>query len=82
MRFIGYGLCEDVLTYPPHVALYTVSVRQYRSLQSRFLQCMPRDKPHCDLLTGFTNSPVRDFHSLEYFGIFDTNAHAGRTQRA
>jgi hypothetical protein len=24
------------------------------------------------LLTDFTNSPVRVFHSLEYFGIFDT----------
>jgi hypothetical protein len=22
------------------------------------------------LLIGFSNSPIRDFHSLEYFGIF------------
>jgi hypothetical protein len=45
---------------------YTVSVRQYRSLQSRFLQCLLHSKPPCDLLTGFTNSPVRDLHPLEY----------------
>jgi hypothetical protein len=28
---------------------------------------LSHDKPACDLLTGFiTNSPVKDFHSLEY----------------
>jgi hypothetical protein len=41
---------------------------------------LPHSKPPYDLLTGFTNSPVRVLHSLEYLGIFDTSAHAGRTQ--
>ena len=47
-------------------ASYTVSVRQYRILQSRFLQCMPHDKPPCDLLIlRATNPRIRDFHPLE-----------------
>jgi hypothetical protein len=41
---------------------------------------MDHSKPPCDLLTGFTNSPVRDFHSLEYSAAFATFTHAGRTQ--
>jgi hypothetical protein len=56
------------------------SVRQYRILQSgnvtpfgrelvlrpRFLQCILRSKPPCDLLTvRVVNPPVRDFHPLE-----------------
>jgi len=43
---------QVVLTHLTHRASYTVSVRQYRTSQSRFLQCMPRDKPPYDLLTG------------------------------
>ena len=31
-------------------ASYAVPVRQYRILQSRFLQCIPHGKPPCDLL--------------------------------
>ena len=71
---------------------YAVRVHQYRILQSRFLQtCGHPQRPPikirgrlCDLLTGFTNSPVRDFHPLEYLKNVvscDTcSAHAGRTQ--
>ncbi len=59
---------------------YAVSVRQYRSLQSRFLHCLDHSKPACNLLTGFTNSPVRDLHPLEYWYLSIPCAHAGRTQ--
>ena len=45
------GLCNDVLTYPDKHASYAVPVRQYRILQSRFLQCRGRPLPPCDLLT-------------------------------
>ena len=38
------------LLTPNRYASYTVPVRQYRILQSRFLQCIPRGKPPCDLL--------------------------------
>ena len=38
------------LLTPYIYASYAVSVRQYRILQSRFLQCIPRGKPPCDLL--------------------------------
>jgi hypothetical protein len=39
------------LLTPNNYASYAVPVRQYRILQSRFLQCMPHDKPPCGLLT-------------------------------
>jgi len=55
-------MCSLIHFYQPR---YTVSVRQYRSLQSRFLQCLFHNKPPCDLLIGFANSPMRDLHSLE-----------------
>ena len=45
-----FGLCKGVLAYPRFKASYTVSVRQYRILQSRFLQCILHSKPPCDLL--------------------------------
>ena len=45
-----FGLCKGVLAYPRFIASYTVSVRQYRILQSRFLQCILHSKPPCDLL--------------------------------
>ena len=32
-------------------ASYTISVRQYRILPCRFLQCIPHGKPPCDVLT-------------------------------
>jgi len=44
------GLCNDVLAYPRFIASYTLPVRQYRTLQSRCLQCIPHGKPPCDLL--------------------------------
>lgn len=46
----SFGLYKDVLAYPTLIASYVVSVRRYRILQSRFLQCLPRGKPPCDLL--------------------------------
>jgi len=61
LKFGGQGRYKDVVAYPFQTASYTVSVRQYRILQSRFLQSIPHGKPPCDLLTGFTNLPVRDF---------------------
>ena len=39
-----------MVTYPDNYASYTVPVRQYRILQSRFLQCILHSKPPCDLL--------------------------------
>ena len=48
--FVFFGLHKDVLAYPNKYASYPVSVRQYRTLQSRFLQCKPYDYPPCDLL--------------------------------
>jgi len=44
------GRYNDALAYPDKYASYTVSVRQYRILQYRFLQCIGRPKPPCDLL--------------------------------
>ena len=35
---------------PSTMPLYAVSVRQYRPLQSRLLQCLNHSKPPCDLL--------------------------------
>jgi len=53
---VNVGRYNDVLAYPHFTASYTVPVRQYRILQSRFLQCLPHGKPPCDLLmlTGVT----------------------------
>lgn len=65
MKIVDHGLCNDVVTYPLQEASYTVPVRQYRILQSRFLQTSPHGQRPCDLLTGFINSPVSDFHTLE-----------------
>ena len=45
------GLCNDVFTYPNKHASYAVPVRQYRILQSGFLQCKGRPKPPYHLLT-------------------------------
>ena len=39
------------LLTPYIYASYAVSVRQYRSLPFRFLQCIPHGKPPCDVLT-------------------------------
>ena len=49
-RFVGLGLCNVPFAYPRFIASYTITVRQYRSLQSRCLQCIPHGKPPCDLL--------------------------------
>ena len=70
MWFVGQGLYKGVLAYPPYLASYVVSVRQLQRLQSGFLQCMGYPKPPCRLLTGFTNSPVRDLHPLDNSHIF------------
>lgn len=48
---VTIGLRKAVVAYPLFIASYTVPVRQYRILQSGFLQCMPHDKPPCHLLT-------------------------------
>ncbi|HKK89397.1 MAG TPA: hypothetical protein VJ917_11165, partial [Saprospiraceae bacterium] len=42
--------------------------------------CLPHSRPPCGLLTGFTNSPVRDFDPLENLVPFVPVAHAGHTQ--
>jgi hypothetical protein len=47
---IHFGRYNDVLAYPRFTASYTVPVRQYRILQSRFLHGMGHPKPACDLL--------------------------------
>jgi hypothetical protein len=47
-----------VLAYPNNYASYPVSVRQYRTLQSRCLQFMPRDTQPCDLLMLRRSPPV------------------------
>ncbi len=46
------------LLIQPLIASYTVSVRQYRILQSGFLHCCNRSQPACHLLTllGFNPS--------------------------
>ena len=44
------GLHKAVFVHPLIPASYPVSVRQYRPLQSRFLQCILRSKPPCGLL--------------------------------
>jgi hypothetical protein len=48
--FCHLGRHKNMVAYPNIPASYAVSVRQYRILQSRFLQCIPRGKPPCDLL--------------------------------
>ena len=48
--FFFFGRYKPRVAYPDKSASYAVSVRQYRILQSRFLQCLPRGKPPCDLL--------------------------------
>ncbi len=45
-----FGLRIAVDTHPFHNASYVLSVRQYRTLQSRFLQSMVHTKRPCDLL--------------------------------
>jgi hypothetical protein len=44
------GLRFAVQPHPAFLASYTVSVRQFHPSQSRLLQCLPHDKPPCDLL--------------------------------
>jgi hypothetical protein len=48
--FVFFGRYNDVVAYPNNNASYHVSVRQYRILQSGFLQCIGRPKPPCHLL--------------------------------
>ena len=52
MRECLYSLDFDMMCYLIHSDMpqYAVSVRQYRPLQSRLLQCIPHGKPPCDLL--------------------------------
>lgn len=62
----GFGRRIGVDTYPFLYASYAVSVRQYRTLQSRFLHCLDYSKPACDLLTfRVVNPHARDLHPLE-----------------
>lgn len=62
----GFGRCIAVDTNPFLHASYAVSVRQYRTLQARFLQCNDRSLPPCDLLTfRVVNPHARDLHPLE-----------------
>ncbi|TXK47440.1 hypothetical protein FVR03_09595 [Pontibacter qinzhouensis] len=73
-----------MLAYPRLPASYTVSVRQFRLLQSRFLHCTPHDEPACGLLIGFANLPIRDLHPLDNLSIFHNkiySRHTGRTQQ-
>jgi len=52
-----FGRCKAVVTYPDNYASYAVPVRQYRILQSRFLQCMPCGIPPYDLLILSGSTP-------------------------
>jgi len=45
-----FGRCNGVLAYPHQIASYVVPVRQYRALQSCFLQCGNYSPPPCSLL--------------------------------
>lgn len=47
---VELGRHVAVDTHPLLVASYTLSVRQYRTLQFRFLHCIGHPKPTCDLL--------------------------------
>jgi len=47
---VEFGRHVAVDTHPLLVASYVLSVRQYRTLQSRFLHCMGHPKPTYDLL--------------------------------
>jgi hypothetical protein len=47
---VEFGRHVAVDTLPLLVASYVLSVRQYRTLQSRFLHCMGHPKPTYDLL--------------------------------
>jgi hypothetical protein len=67
--FVGQGLYKEVLAHPQFPASYAISVRPFRSLQSRFLHCMGHPKPACSLLIGCTNLPIRDLHPLDNLSI-------------
>jgi hypothetical protein len=56
---VELGRHVAVDTHPLLVASYTLSVRQYRTLQYRFLHCIGHPKPTCDLLR-FKALPLRD----------------------
>ena len=78
------GLCEDVLTHPCIHASYVVSVRQYRSLQSRFLQFSGRPEQPCGLLMRINALHIRDLHPLDNQTNFPAgkySCHAGHTQQ-
>jgi len=55
-----------MVAYPDNYASYTVSVRQYRILQSHFLQCIPYGKPPCGLL--ILSGPTPTYKGLPAFG--------------
>jgi len=79
MSFVGfvpkpYKLNIGMLAYPICHASYPVSVRQYRLLQSRFLQCIPHGKPPCDLLMLQNVTPVHK--GLAPSGKFITHSSA------
>jgi hypothetical protein len=86
---VFFGLCTDVDTYPDNYASYLVSVRQYRILPFRFLQCIPHGKPPCDLLIlqdvtpaykGFTPSGIEKNIPVLCFG--QINLHFWNFSRA
>jgi hypothetical protein len=62
------GRYNAVFAYPQTIASYTISVRQYRILQSRFLQCPGHPGLPCGLLIlpGVTQC-IRDLHPLEEY---------------
>jgi len=67
MNLLTFGLWFLALPHPFIMASYPVSVRQYRSLQSRLLQCMNYSIPPCGLLMLRIITPrIRDFHSLGF----------------
>ncbi|TDE00467.1 hypothetical protein E0F98_00005 [Flavobacterium hiemivividum] len=54
--------------YPLLNASYAISVRRYRLLPFRFLQCISHDKPPCDVLMIRVFNPlIRDLHPLEKY---------------
>jgi len=80
------GVTMMCLLTPNQYASYAVSVRQYRILQSGFLQCIPHEKPlhffirkKCGLLTVRGVTPIRK--GLSPIGRQRLVAYASKLQR-
>jgi hypothetical protein len=82
--FRRFGHHNDVLAHPAHFASYTVPVRQYRTLQFRFLQTCGYPQRPCDLLMVQGVTPAHKGLSpsrlMAYIPV-SQGTHAGHTQR-